>query len=135
MQPAEALAKAELQKQKDLEAQQLKQQQLQQQQQEQQQLQAQQQQQQQQQAATGTTGGSGAEGEPRNMAGPPPADTRGIPAPACTTQHFSLSSSDVSGISIVDDEMSVQKPADEWSVSELLQPNAKMARTNSSMDW
>lgn len=63
IQAAEAQAKAELQKQKDMEAQQTQQQQ------QQQQLL---QQQQQQQPTTTTTAGSGAEGEPRNTAAPPP---------------------------------------------------------------
>ena len=74
IQAAEAQAKAELQKKKDMEAQQLQQQQLQQQQLQQTQ---QQQQQHQQQPTADTTEGTGAGGEPRNTAGPPPGRNQG----------------------------------------------------------
>ena len=54
------------------------------------------------------------------------------PVPSVATQHFSLTSSDLSSIDVVPELL--PKRADDLTVEELLRPNAKFARANASME-
>ena len=77
-------------------------------------------------------GGEG--GRPAVAAGTGTNGTLGLtPSPSIATQHFSLTSSDISNIDEVPD--SPQTRADDLTVEELLRPSAKFARTaNTSME-